>query len=47
MAKNVKIIPGSGSFELNAPRDREGTFEPQLIKKHQTQLTPEIEQVGR
>lgn len=32
-----------GSFELNAPRDRAGSFEPQLIKKHQTQLTPEID----
>ncbi|MFT4564638.1 MAG: putative transposase [Gammaproteobacteria bacterium] len=39
-----KIIKtGSGSFELNAPRDRAGRFEPQLIKKHQTQLTPEID----
>lgn len=39
-----KIIKtGSGSFELNAPRDRTGTFEPQLIKKHQTHLTPEID----
>ena len=39
-----KIIKtGSGSFELNAPRDRAGTFEPQLIQKHQTQLTPEID----
>ncbi len=39
-----KIVKtGSGSFELNAPRDRAGTFEPQLIKKHQTQLTPEID----
>jgi len=39
-----KIIKtGAGSFELNAPRDRSGTFEPQLIKKHQTQLTPEID----
>ena len=39
-----KIIKtGSGSFELNAPRDRAGTFEPQLIKKHQTQLTPEVD----
>lgn len=39
-----KIVKtGSGSFELNAPRDRDGTFEPQLIKKHQTQLTPEID----
>lgn len=32
--KGSKIIKtGSGSFELNAPRDRTGTFEPQLIKK--------------
>ncbi len=39
-----KIIKtGSGSFELNAPRDRAGSFEPQLIKKNQTQLTPEID----
>ena len=41
--KGSKIIKtGSGSFELNAPRDRAGSFEPQLIKKNQTQLTPEI-----
>jgi transposase-like protein len=33
----------SGSFELETPRDRAGSFEPQLIKKHQTQLTNEIE----
>nr|VFK03247.1 MAG: Transposase, Mutator family [Candidatus Kentron sp. H]VFK03726.1 MAG: Transposase, Mutator family [Candidatus Kentron sp. H]VFK06235.1 MAG: Transposase, Mutator family [Candidatus Kentron sp. H] len=33
----------SGSFELNTPRDRAGTFEPQLIKKHQTYLSDEIE----
>jgi putative transposase len=33
----------SGSFELETPRDRAGTFEPQLIKKHQTYLTDEIE----
>jgi transposase-like protein len=25
------------------PRDRAGTFEPQLVKKHQTHLTDEIE----
>ena len=40
-SKTIKT--GSGSFELDAPRDRAGTFEPQLIKKHQTQLTPEID----
>jgi transposase-like protein len=33
----------SGSFELETPRDRSGTFEPQLVKKHQTHLTDEIE----
>ena len=33
----------SGSFELETPRDRSGSFEPQLIKKHQTHLTDEIE----
>ena len=32
-----------GSFELNTPRDRSGTYEPQLIKKHQTHLTDELE----
>ena len=26
-------------MELKTPRDREGTFEPQLIKKHQTRIT--------
>ena len=40
-SKTIKT--GSGSFELNAPRDRAGSFEPQLIKKNQTQLTPEID----
>lgn len=33
----------TGSFELDTPRDREGSFEPQLIKKHQTHLTDEID----
>ena len=33
----------SGNFELNTPRDRAGSFEPQLVKKHQTHLTDEIE----
>jgi transposase-like protein len=39
-----KTIKGpTGSFELKTPRDRSGTFEPQLIKKHQTHLTDELE----
>ena len=33
----------AGNFELNTPRDRQGTFEPQLVKKHQTHLTDELE----
>ena len=33
----------SGSFELETPRDRTGTFEPQLVKKHQTHVSDEIE----
>ncbi len=28
-----------GPFELNTPRDRQGRFEPQLVKKHQTRFT--------
>lgn len=28
-----------GEFELLTPRDRNGTFEPQLVKKYQTRLT--------
>jgi len=40
-SKTVKT--GAGSFILDTPRDRAGTFEPQLIKKNQTQLTPEID----
>jgi len=32
-----------GSFELATPRDRTGSFEPQLVKKHQTHMSDEIE----
>ena len=28
-----------GQFELDTPRDREGSFEPKLIKKNQTRFT--------
>lgn len=38
-----KVKSPAGSFELQTPRDRAGTFEPQLIKKHQTHLTDELE----
>lgn len=33
----------AGEFELKTPRDRAGTFEPQLVKKHQTHLTDDLE----
>jgi putative transposase len=34
----------NGSFELETPRDRNGTFEPQIVKKHQTTISNEIEE---
>jgi len=40
--KTIKAL--TGSFELETPRDRSGTFEPQLIKKNQSQISDEIEQ---
>jgi putative transposase len=40
--KTIKTL--NGSFELDTPRDRAGTFSPQLIKKHQTTLSDEIEE---
>jgi putative transposase len=33
----------AGSFELEVPRDRNGTFDPQLVKKRQTTLTNELD----
>jgi len=33
-----------GEFELEVPRDRNGTFEPQFVKKHQTHMSDQIEQ---
>ena len=43
---NKKTIKStsSGNFELETPRDRDGTFEPQIIKKHQTTVSDEIEE---
>ncbi len=34
-----QVLTGDGEFELSTPRDRNGTFEPQLVKKHQTRIT--------
>lgn len=40
--KTIKAL--NGNFELNTPRDRAGTFSPQLVKKHQTTLNDELEE---
>lgn len=34
---------GTGSFELEVPRDRNSSFEPQIVKKRQTVLTEELD----
>ena len=34
-----RLFTDDGEFELDTPRDRDGTFEPQLIKKSQTRIT--------
>lgn len=33
------VITSDGPLELRTPRDRDGTFEPQLVKKNQTRIT--------
>ena len=40
-SKTIKST--SGSFSLDTPRDRAGGFDPQLVKKHQTHMSDEIE----
>ena len=42
--KSKKQMKSSvGEFELEVPRDRNGTFEPQIVKKYQTTLSEHIE----
>jgi putative transposase len=42
--KSRKTVKSTiGKFELETPRDRAGTFEPQLVKKHQRTVSDEIE----
>ncbi len=33
------VITGDGPLEVRTPRDRYGTFEPQLVKKNQPRIT--------
>ena len=43
---STKTLKGDhGEFELQTPRDRNATFEPQLIKKGQTRITSMDEQI--
>ncbi len=39
------LLCDDGKIELNTPRDHENTFEPQLIKKHQTRITQMYSQI--
>ena len=43
---STKLLRGDhGQIEIKTPRDREGTFEPQLVKKRQTRITGMDEQI--
>ena len=43
--KSIKTMKSSvGEFELDIPRDRNGSYEPQIVKKHQTHMSDHIEQ---
>jgi transposase-like protein len=39
----LKRTDGGGSFQLDTPRDRNGSFKPQIVPKHQTTISSEIE----
>lgn len=39
------LLSEDGQFEVAIPRDRAGSFEPQLVKKHQTRLTAMDEKI--
>jgi transposase-like protein len=43
--KSTKTMKSSvGEFELDVPRDRNGSYEPQIVKKNQTHMSDHIEQ---
>jgi len=43
--KSKKIMKSSvGEFELEVPRDRNNSFEPQMVKKHQTHISDQLEE---
>lgn len=44
MEKSNKLVKSaSGEFELQTPRNRQGTFEPQMVTKRQVVITDELE----
>jgi len=42
-AKSIKTE--DGEFELETPRDSDGSFEPKLVKKNQSRFTPMDEKI--
>ena len=38
-----RLKTSDGPIDLDTPRDRSGTFEPQIVRKHQTSVSDEIE----
>lgn len=41
--KSTKTMKSSdGEFDLEIPRDRNGSYEPQFVKKHQTHMSEHI-----
>ena len=43
--RTKKTVKSSlGEMDISVPRDRNGEFEPQLVKKHQTSLSGDIEE---
>jgi len=43
--KSKKTMKSSvGEFELEVPRDRNNSFEPQMVKKHQTHISDQLEE---
>lgn len=38
-SRNGSVTTGDGPLELRTPRDRDGAFEPQLVKKNQPRIT--------
>ncbi len=43
--KSSKTMKSSvGTFDLDVPRDRNSSFEPEIVKKHQTHISEQLEQ---